>query len=68
MLDNIEMEMECPSCQKTIAVNSSDIGKTVKCEFCGQDILLEDGGFKESVAEANQLVDDFEKSLDKLFK
>jgi len=67
-LDNLDIEMKCPNCKKTIVVNSSNIGKTVQCKFCRTNIKLEDNGFTDSKNKANKSIRDFEKSLKKLFK
>ena len=37
-----EIDLECPTCNKTFSVKLSQVGSTVKCPYCGEIITLKD--------------------------
>jgi len=66
--DDLEIEIKCPVCKKSITISSSDVGSTIKCKFCESDIFLKDSGFTNGVDEANKLMGKLDNSLKNLCK
>ncbi len=44
LFDDIDFNVECPSCGKKLSFKAKNIGKTVKCKYCSSSILLKDNG------------------------
>ena len=62
-LSDREIEFKCPKCNASITVKVKEIGSTIACPHCKQNIHLTDDGFSESAHAAEKSINDL---IDKL--
>lgn len=67
-INDFDMDFQCPSCNKKLKISSKDVGSTITCKFCHQEITLKDNGFSDGVKQVNKELDKFTKDLKNLFK
>jgi len=64
-----EIDIDCPSCEKSLTISLSQIGSSVTCPNCSVKIdLQKDENFDSSVEDTNKALSDLEKTLDSFGK
>ena len=62
-LQNAEFEIACPNCSHAVKVRVKDVGSSVICAHCKQEIHLQDDGFSRNAHKAEQAISKFANSL-----
>ena len=63
----MQIEFNCPGCEKELTIDSSQLGTTIKCPFCESSIDLVDDGFLAGEQEINQAISNLEKKMSEIF-
>ena len=51
--NGLDFDIECPTCQKSIRIKTSDIGANISCPHCNNLIELHDDSSSNSIEEVN---------------
>ena len=62
-LKNAEFEIACPNCSKSIKVRFEDIGSSVTCQHCKQEIHLQGNDFSKNARKVEQAISRLAKNL-----
>ena len=63
LLDEFELDIECPECIKELTITSSDFGQTIQCPKCKVNITLQDNGISDGLNHVDNMIDDALKGL-----
>ena len=63
----MQIEFNCPDCEKELIIDSKQLGTTIKCRFCGAKINLVDDGFLAAEQERKQAIENLEKTMSEMF-
>jgi len=61
MLEDANFDFTCPACKHSFKIRVNQVGKTIACPHCHQQINLKDDGFSKGIKSA-------ENQLNHLFK
>lgn len=62
-MDSFDLDIECPNCEKPFTISTGQIGSSVKCPHCQEQIDLVDDGFSDKMKSAEKQIDDMLKNL-----
>lgn len=64
LFDDVELDIDCPNCDKEILFKFNDVGKSITCPHCSESIFLkDDGSFSKGKESVNKSLNDLEKAL-----
>lgn len=63
MLEDAEIDFNCPNCEKKITIKIKQVGGRVVCSHCKSEIELVDDGVKKAIKEADKAIDDLFKKF-----
>ena len=62
-LNDEKFDFECPNCNQTIITTIGNVGKTIKCIHCGQEITLQDDGISQAIKNIDNQINDIFKNF-----